>query len=394
MNQAPGPRLSFARVQWPALIVGMLGLVACLVGYLVMGPRALESYLFAFLFWLEIAIGCQLLLALHYQVGGTWGAITLRLMEAATRTFPLLALLVIPILLGVHGLYPWAHPELVAADPKLQQKALYLNWPFFVARVIVYFASWIGVSHFLNKGSLEYDRTQDFAWVMKRRRFSAIALIVMALTLSFAWIDWVMALESHWFSTIFGMLVGLGMFLVGIGFVNVVLTSLASTEPFASLTSSRSFNDLGNLVLTFVMGWGYMAFSQLLVIWSGNLPDENIWYVHRVHDGWKYVAQLIFGAQFALPFWASLFKSVKRDPRRLRLLSLWVLAAHLVYVYWMVIPSFHAAFSLSWSDFAAVLGVGGVWLAAYAWQLSQRAIFAVPDPHLRKVLTVDLMEPS
>jgi hypothetical protein len=372
--------------------VGLLGLTASLIGWFVLGDRALESYFFAYLYFLDLTIGCLALLALHYQVGGSWAAVTRRLLEAATRLFPLLAVLVVPVVFGAGVLFPWAHPAWVAADPILRHKQPYLNLPFFVGRVAVYFASWWGLSHFLNRWSLEYDRHQDFALLLKRRRLGAVTLLVLAITVTLAWIDWVMSLEGHWYSTIFGMLVGVGQLYVGLAFITALFTTLAHDEPLRSLSGPRIFNDLGNLSLTFVLGWAYLAFVELLVVWTGNLPDETIWYFHRIRNGWKSVSMLLAGAHFAVPFLASLFKPITRSRTRLRVLAAWMLGAHLIDVYWMVLPSFQARFSLAWTDLTAVLGIGGVWFATYLWQVSRYPVVPVLDPQRLRVLHAALSE--
>jgi hypothetical protein len=376
----------FRRVQRGALLVGAIGLALSAVGAFVSLDQFFQSYLVAYLFWVEIALGCCAIVMLHHLVGGRWGFLIRRPLEAGAMTLPLMALLFVPLLFGLHVLYVWTHADVVAGDEALRHKSLYLNVPFFVIRTVAYFAIWCGLAALLNRWSLAQDRTAEPGLMPRLRRLSALGLVVYAPTASFAAIDWVMSLEPDWYSTIYGMLIMVGQGLATLAFATVVVVWLSDREPLARVVSPDRYNDLGNLLLTFVILWAYMSFSQFLIIWSGNLPEENSWYLHRSAAGWQWLIVVLALFHFALPFLLLLSHAVKRRGRRLALLAAAIVAVHLVETYWLVAPAFHpAGLHLSWLDFAAPVGVGGVWIAAFVWLLARRPLLPLHDPRMPEV---------
>ena len=289
-------------IQRRALLVGLVAAVACAAGALRDPQQFFRSYLCAYLFWIAIPLGCLALVMLHNLVGGGWGFLILRFLEAGTRTLPLMALLVAPILLGLPRLYVWANPDAVAADRLLQHKRVFLNVPFFVGRTAVYFALWMLLAYFLNRWSGEQDRREDPALRRRLNNISGPGLVLYALTVSLAALDWVMSLEPGWFSTIYSALFMVGQVLSTLAFAIVVLMILANRSSLSEILSPRYLNDLGNLLLTFVILWAYMAFSQFLIVWAGNLPDEITWYLPRLRSGWQWIAAFLVAGHFALPF--------------------------------------------------------------------------------------------
>jgi hypothetical protein len=387
MSQPAATVARVDRVQRQSIIVGVIGLALCAIGGFFNPAQFFRSYLVAFLFWSGLPLGCLAVLMLHHLVGGGWGFLIRRLLEAATRTMPIVAILFVPILLGVPHLYIWAHPEAVAADPLLQHKRVYLNVPSFVARAVAYFVIWIAITHFLNRWSAEADDTGAASFTRRLYALSGPGLVVYALTMSFASLDWVMSIEPDWFSTIYSALFMVGQVLSALAFATAMLMFIAFAEPLSEIVSPRYLNDLGNMLLTFVILWAYMAFSQFLIIWSGNLTDEIGWYLHRVRGGWQWVAAGVLAFHFALPFLLLLSREIKRNLRSLSLLAAALLFMRLIDMVWNVDPAFDAArFRLHWMDWMASLGVGGIWTAAFLSQLKRRPLLPLHDPELPEIL--------
>jgi len=371
------------RAQRALLGAGVLGLIVAGAGGLVDPDQFFRSYLIAYLFFIGIALGALGIVSLNHVTGGRWGVVIRRVCESAMLTLPLLLLLFVPLLLGLTNLYEWARPDEVMHDAVLRHKAVYLNVPFFVVRVALYFAVWLVVSRYLVRWSREQDATGDPDVVRRLQFLGRGALLLYSLTMTFAAVDWAMSLEPHWYSTIYGILIIGGQVLSAFVFVIPVLALVVDREPFTTLITPEQFHDLGKLMLAFVMLYAYFAFSQFLIIWSGNLPEETPWYLARLNGGWQYVAVGLVLFQFALPFAILLSRSVKRNARRLAVVALLVLLSRLIDLFWLVKPSFTPQrFALHWMDVAAVLGVGGVWLSFFLWRLRDQPLLPLHDPAL------------
>jgi hypothetical protein len=374
-------------MQKRSLAVGLIAAVLCAGGALIFPPVFFRAYLSAYIFWIGIPVGALALLMLHHLVGGRWGFMIQRVLEAAIQTLPLMALLFIPLLFGLADLYPWAQTEVVAADPLLQQKAAYLNIPFFIARAVAYFAVWIVLGRLLVTWSLQQDRSADDTLTLRLQRLSGPGLVLYGLTVSFAVIDWIMSLEPKWYSTIFGMI-----FMVSFGLAAMALAILAtrfleSEKPLAQVVSPDRWHDLGNLLLALVMFWAYLNFSQFLLIWSENLAEEIPWYLHRIGGGWEWVAVALILFQFALPFILLLSRNTKRDSRTLAAVAAAILFMHWLDILWMVVPSFYPArFHFHWLDIAAPVAIGGLWLAAFIGYLKARSLLPLHDPRFTELL--------
>ena len=386
--QAP-PQLD--RLQKGALAAAAVGVAGCAVFGLQNPAQFFRSYLFAFLFWSNVAIGCLSITMIHHLSGGLWGLVTRRVLEAGTRTLVALPVLFIPIALGIHELYLWSHDDLVASDPMLHHKSLYLNSGFFLARAAFYFLTWILLAFFLNKGSRELDAGPN---LKIERRLSAIAgggLVLMGLTITFASVDWAMSLDPHWFSTIYGFMFMIGQALSALTFVILVMAALYREKPFAGVVQPSHIHDLGKLMLAFTMLWAYMHFSQFLITWSGNLPEEIPWYIRRSHGGWQYVAILVVIFHFALPFLMLLSRDLKRNVRTLARIAGMVFFFRLLDLFCLVAPDLaghghgdHAGVHAL--DIATTLAVGGLWLALFARELKSRPLLPVGDPEIRELM--------
>ena len=385
------PRLD--RVQRGMFLAGALALLLCsLFGS--RGPeaaqRTFQSYLFSYVFWFSIPLGSMALLMMHHLTGGWWGYPIRRLLEAATRTILVMTVLFIPILLGIHKLYPWA--QWVAekpTDPALHFKAMYLTPNLFVVRAVIYFAVWLTVAHFLNKWSYAQDRTGDTRLAGVLEAFSGPGLILWGLAVTFSAIDWVMSIEPLWFSTIYGMLFMVVEALAAMAFVIFVLRLLSNTEHIKKIVTASQFNDLGNLMLAFVMLWAYLSFSQFLIIWAGNLKDEIPWYMARAFGGWGALAVFLMIMHFAVPFLLLLQRGVKRQLHVLSALTGMMVVLTLVDVYWLVVPGFQSERSgprLHPSDLLAVIGIGGIWVGTYIWQLKKMPLLPLHDPRFEGAL--------
>jgi hypothetical protein len=385
---------ALARLQQRALIVGVLGLAAGAIGAVQNPDQFFRSWLIGFMFCLGLSLGSLALLMLQHMSGGQWGLVGRRVFEAASRNLPFVALMFIPILLGLPRLYEWARPEAVRADHILQMKAPYLNVPFFIGRAVLYFAIWIGMAWILTSWSDAQDRGEVAVTPADSRRFrvvSAPGLIAYILTMTFASTDWIMSLDPHWFSTIFGFIFVAGQGLAAFALVIVVLSMLTLTEPYATYLNRRHFLDLGKLLLAFVMLWAYFSFSQFLIIWSGNLPEEITFFVERLRGGWQYVSAAIVLGHFALPFTLLLSRDLKRRPRLLAQVAIVILLFRYVDLMWLVEPMFgHGRFPLHWMDVALPAGLLGVWLFLFARHLRSRPLLPLNDPFFKEAFAHDV----
>jgi hypothetical protein len=383
MNELDIKLDNFHRLRNTAAAVGVIALALCLVGAYFDREQFFRSYLMAYFFWLGVPIGCFAILMIHHLVGGTWGFLIQRPVESAIRTFPAMVLLFVPLLFGLPQLYPWARPEAVAHDPLLQEKSVYLNIPFFILRAVIYFAIWISVSYFLTRWSREQDRAADGALVERLQHLSAPGLVLYGLTVTFSAIDWLMSLEPRWYSTIYGMIFMVSHGLVALGFIIGVVYFLSRQQRLAQLAAPWVFQDLGNLLLSFIMLWAYLSFSQFLLVWVENLNKEIPWYLHRTAGGWAAVALALIVLQFALPFVLLLLRAVKRQAAALCGVAILIIFMHLLEIFWFVAPAFHTTgFSISWLDVLAPIAVGGLWVGAFLWDLQERSLLPFGDPRL------------
>ena len=374
-----------------ALMIGGVAVVVCIVGAIFNVDQFLRSYIVAYVFWLGITLGCLAILMLQHMSGGAWGLVIRRLLESATRTFPLLALLFLPIALGVGSVYPWAQPLAIdvpeALKHALAHKAPFLNVPFFLVRAVFYFAVWNLMSYFLNKWSLEQDRTGHRPLTTKLQSLSGPGLVLYGLTVTFASIDWMMSLEPQWFSTMYGILIMGGQGLSAMAFIIAVVVVLSQYKPLSEVIKPRHLHDLGKLMLAFLMLWAYFGFSQFLIIWSGNLPEEIPWYVRRLQSSWKWLGLALVVLQFALPFVLLLSRDLKRNARRLVIVATVVIVMRLVDLIWLTGPDFYqGAFRIHWMDVLMPIGLGGLWLAYFAYQLKARPLLPIGDPFFEEAL--------
>src|SRR5438093_2789348 len=323
------------------LTAGAAGTAVSAIGFFLSPAQFLQSYLMAYMYVLGITLGCLALGMVHQLTGGAWGVVIRRPIGAATRTLPVVTLLFLPIALGMQHLYVWTDAATVAGDEVLRHKHVYLNTPFFLVRAAVYFLVWNLLTYFLNAWSLEQDATGDPKLARRMQLLSAGGLVAYGLTITFASFDWLMSLEPHWFSTIYGVLILGGQGLSAMAFLIVVLVWLAHRPPLDRIAILAHFHDLGNLMIAFVMLWAYFAFSQYLIIWAGNLPQEISWYVHRLQTGWRFIGVALILFHFAVPFVLLLSRTMKREAGLIVKVAIGVLFVRLIDLFWLIAPEFH-----------------------------------------------------
>ena len=375
------------RVQQGALIAGGVFTVIFAVGFFLNRDQFFHSYLFAFSFWAGISIGSLALLMLQHLTGGGWGLVIRRVLEAATRTLPLVLLLFVPIVLGAHRIYKWTDVHEVAEHPVLKEKSKYLNLPFFTVRAAIYFVIWLALAYFLNRWSLLQDRTADRKYTKNMRVLSGPGMVLFVFTVSFASIDWFMSLDWEWSSTIYGFIFVAAWSLSALAFTIAVMAALSKHEPMNNVVAQLHFHDLGKLLLALVMLWSYFAFSQFLIIWSGNLPEEIRWYLPRIHGVWGAIALAVIVLHFAFPFLFLLSRSLKRHAGKLVIVAVLILVMRLIDLFWMIEPNFTGKeFHFSWMDLVAPIAMGGLWLGVFARALTGRALIPINDPLYETVL--------
>jgi hypothetical protein len=366
-----------------SLLVGIAGVLLTVLGFLLGRDQLMRSYLFAFVFWTGMGVGCLCILLLHHTVGGKWGMVIRRLCEAGASTLPFMAAFFVPILVTLPVLYVWAQPG-AAADTNIRSKMAYLNVPFFIIRTIVYFGVWTLYARWLTSWSAEQDRTGDERLIGKMRALSAPGLVVFTVTATFAFVDWIMSLEPRWFSTVYGAMFLVGETLEAFAFVIALVIVLSRLDPIREYITTQHLHDLGNLLFAFTVLWTYLAFSQYLIIWAGNLPDEIPWYLRRLREGWGGVAVALVIFQFCVPFLLLLQRDTKRRAERLFTVCVLILAMRVVDVYWMIEPSFYSnRVQVQWTDFVTLPGVGGIWLSLFFWHLRSHPLVPLKDPRLK-----------
>jgi hypothetical protein len=371
------------RVQLAALTIGLLALAATMAGAFFERTQFFFSYLFAYLFWLSLSLGCFLVAMIHVLTGGRWGFPTRRFLEAGYMVLPLMLVLFIPIFFGLHDLYPWARPDEVVADEALRQRHAYQNVWGFILRALFFLGVWVWMSQLLRRWSLQQDATTDALPTRKARTLSGPGIVIYGLLGTFAFVDWVMSLEAHWYSTMFAVIIIIGQILVTYSFSIMLLTLFRREEPLVQIVNKAQYHQLGNLLLAFVLFWTYVSFGQLLIVYSGDKPHEVDWYLHRIATSWKLVVAALGLFHFFIPFYLLLFRAVKRHVAPLTTLAAILFVVHIVAIYWLVMPAYHSAgLAISWLDFTAPLGIGGLWLALFLAHLKAVPLLPRQDPGL------------
>jgi hypothetical protein len=370
--------------------VAVLGVAACAV----LGPanpkQFFFSWLVSFLFFLSLALGALFFVLIQYAAQGGWGIVLRRIGETTFAVLPLLAVLFLPILIGLPHLYPWAVAGAADHDALLHWKAPYLNVPFFLARAAVFFGAWSLIAVVYYRASRGQDTTADPAVSARLRRFAGPAIIVLAVTQTFASIDWIMSLTPHWYSTIFGVYFFAGSFVGFIALLSVAAAALRRAGLLDTVIRDEHLHDVGKLLFAFTSFWAYIAFSQFFLIWYANLPEETIWFQARLEGSWKTISILLMAGHFGVPFFYLMGRAVKRRASTLAIGGVWLLTMHFMDLYWQVMPTLHpGGVRVSALDVAAFLAVGGCFLAAAGWLMRRQALVPVGDPRLAESLAFE-----
>ncbi len=350
------------------------------------------SYLVSFMFFLSLVLGCTFFVLIQFITRSGWSVVVRRLAEYVMAIIPIFFVLIIPILLGVGHLFHWTHGDVVAHDVLLKGKVPYLNIPFFLTRAAIYLIVWTFISRWYFKTSVEQDKSGDHELTRKMQWWSGPSLMLMAMTISFAAIDWMMSLDPHWFSTIFGVYYFSGSFMACFAVLILFAKLLQRSGYLLKIVSPEHFHDLGKLLFGFMVFWTYIAFSQYFLIWYANIPEETIWYMHRMEGSWDLVTKLLAFGHFVVPFFFLMPRTIKRHPVGLIVGAIWLMAVHFMDLYWLIMPVFYPhGIHVSLFDVATFLGLGGLFVASVAWVMRKSAIVPVKDPRLSESLRFENM---
>ena len=377
-----------ARVHKRTMPIAGVAVLLSVIGALLWPQVFFRAFLVGFLFWIGITLGCMVLLMIQHLSGGQWGFMMRRIMESAMNTLPLMAALFVVILFGMRMLYPWVT---ATGDPLIEAKAPYLNVPFFIVRAVIYFGVWLVISTLLSRWSRRQDESFDASEQVKMQNLSGAGVLIYGLTWTFAAVDWAMSTDPHWFSTIYGVLLMGGHAVSAISFMIAMAVLLLPYPPFAELFKPKHLHDLGKLLLAFVMLWAYFHFSQLLIVWSGNLPEEIPWYIERFHGGWAFVSVALLLFHFMLPFVLLLSRDLKRHGKAVSRVAAFVLAMRLLDVIWLIVPSMHghgpSPSLVSWLLYLLVpMAIGGIWMTIFLRNLQRRPLIVPNDVRFAEVV--------
>ncbi len=370
--------------------IGVAGLVASVgLGAMSGWTRFFEAWHVAFCYMLALCLGALFFVLIQHLTGATWSVVVRRPAEAMAANLPLLALFFIPIVLGMKELFPWARPEMMAASAELRVKAPYLNFNFFLARWVIYFLLWFLITRYFFGRSTEQDKTGDFSLTMKMERGAAPSVIAFALTLSFAAIDLLMSLSPMWYSTIFGVYFFSGAALSFFSFLSLTVLYLQRNGRLLSV-SPEHFHDLGKLMFAFVIFWAYIGFSQYMLIWYANIPEETVWFQERWAGGWKTWSIILIFGHFVLPFAGLISRTAKKTGAILGFWAVWMLVMEWVDIYWLAMPAKSPGkVPLHLLDLTTMLGMGGILVGAMAYRLRDRSLVPERDPRLPDSITFE-----
>ena len=379
---------SVGRVQAAGLAVGGAALIAAIFGAVSSPEKFYQAYLFSYMLVLGLTLGSLGLLMLQHLTGGQWGIIIRRPLEAASRNIWLVLVMFVPIVLGMKSLYrAWLDPEKLKAEPLSAYQQGYLTHAGFLGRAVLYFAIWGALVWLFNSWSREQDQNSDDRAL--RRRLKLLAgpgIILYVLAMTFAAIDWVMSLSPHWASTIYGFIFVAGQAITAMSLMIIVVAALSGSEAYAGIIQKRHLHDLGKLLFAFNMLWAYFDFSQLLIIWSGNQPEEITFYRTRLYGGWGIVAVIVLLFSFALPFLVLLSRDIKRSASLISKVAIWMILMRLVDLFWMTRPEFSSSALPTWLDIVVPIALIGLWVGFFAFHLKQQPLLPLGDPKLAEAI--------
>ena len=359
----------FQRVSKLALILGLVLLAICSIFGLFFPIPFFEGYLTAFVFWVGIPLGCLAILLIQYLTGGGWGLAITRLLEAGMMTLPLSAVLFLPILAGMSYLFPWTHPLNGDIGNLVHQKKAYLNIPFYLVRYALYFLILGVLAGWFRRLSLRRDEPQSSSLAMMQQ-WSGPCLIVFVLLMNFACIDWVMSLNPEWYSSMFVVEFIAEQGVVAMAWSILILSCLAHHKPLEGVLTVKIVHDIGNLLLGFTCFWTYVTFMEYIIIWTGNLPHDVVWFSDRSSTGWEFFALFLVFVHFVIPLFCLILTSVSRNLIRLARVAALMIVAHFAQVVWWIEPAFGKHFHIAWTSIVLIVAVGAIWFANYARNLA------------------------
>ena len=384
------PGHSWNRMPVIAGVAALVGIVGCVILGLGNPKQFFFSWLVSFLFFQSLALGALFFVLILYAAQGGWGVVLRRIGETIFATIPVMAVLFLPLLFGLHDLFEWSHADAAEHDALLRWKAPYLNVPFFLIRAALFFGIWSFIAIVYYRGSRGQDATGDPAVSARLRRFAGPAIIVLALTQTFAAIDWIMSLTPHWYSTMFGVYFFAGSWIGFIALLSVVAVAMRGAGLLDTVISAEHLQDIGKFLFAFTAFWAYIAFSQFFLMWYANLPEETIFYKARMEGSWLTVSLFLMAGHFGIPFFYLMGRAVKRRGSTLAIGGAWLLAMHYLDIYWQVMPTLHPeGLSPSLLDVAALMAVGGCFVAAASWLMRRQALVPIGDPRLPESLAFE-----
>jgi len=369
------------------MILFVAGTALSLLAFFADRERAIFNYLVTYMMIVSIGLGSLFLIALEYIAGADWSTPFRRILEFFAGLLPVLLVLVIPLLVLNHDLFHWAHEEAVAEDKILSGKAPYLNTTFFIIRTFVFIGLWILFYWVMTRNSRKQDESKDQSLTKKNIRFSAIFIPVFALSITFTAIDFMMSLEPHWFSTIFGVYYFAGTVVAALAAITITIVLLKEKGYFSPWMNEDHLFSLGAMLFAFINFWAYIAFSQLLLIWYADLPEETFWFLTRWSGGWVFFSLALMIVHFAVPYFALLTQPSKMDPKRLKFIAIWLLFAHLLDIFWLVMPNMQSmknGYVFSWIDLVFPIAGAGLVMLVLNWNSKKSNLIPIGDPKLKR----------
>jgi hypothetical protein len=343
------------------------------------------SYLTSFMFWLSLGLGGLFFVLIQHGTRAGWSIVVRRIAENWMAVLPILGLLVVPVFVGQSEMYHWVHPA--EDDLILQKKAGYFDQGFYMARSIAVVVIWTLLASALYRWSTRQDKTGDTALSHKMRWWAPLGYVAFAITTTIAAIDWMMSLDPHWYSTIFGVYYFAGTVMASGAAITLSAMAIQKTGVLKEAITTEHYHDLGKWTFAFVVFWAYIALSQFLLIWYANIPEETIWYGHRAAHGWEYLTMFLPIAHFLIPFFFLMSRHIKRKKPLLALGAAWILFSHYVDLFWLIQPAVHVDhFSIHIADLLCLVGLGGIAIGAFAWFTMRSPTTPVNDPRLSESL--------
>ncbi len=369
--------------------LGIVGALGSVLAYFQDSKQFYFSYLTAYCFFLSIALGALFFVMIQHLSRAGWSVTIRRIAENLAANLPLLGLLLIPLLPGIGDLFHWSHATVVAVDPLLQEKSPYLNSPFFFLRSALFVLIWIGLSRYFLKSSLRQDVTGDASISERMSRLAAPGLLLYALTETFFAIDWMMSLDAHWYSAMYGVYYFAGSAVAIMASLIVIAYILRKAGLLRDVINIEHYHDMGKLLYGFNIFWAYIGFSQFMLIWYANIPEETVFFLHRSEGGWKEFSLLLPWGHFAIPFIFLMARGVKRRLPLLFAGAVWLLVMHYVDIYWLIMPNLHHHLHFHFADVTAFLFVGGLFLFFLVNRMKKQPLIPIKDPRLQECLNYD-----